>query len=1108
MTYAADAKKFSILDHLDKLTPAKGKNRYHCPSCEGHNLTIDPKTGEYQCWNGCECKDIREAIAPWDEVKRDARNPTRRVIPAPRRSKLFSKPAPIPEGKIKLARLPGEVTHPEKQPLVWDEATDALKYIVRQEAEEEKIPLESLKHNCTITRYPYSSAQWVARIDYPHPEKPKGYWKTLRPFHRTKDGVEKIGKGNHSWNAYRFAEVLSHCAGQWGLAVEGEGCVESARSLGVVCFTFQGGSWSDKDIETAVKTFKKAKKGGIAYLPDNDDAGFKKAEKLQEVCIKIGVPFLLIKPTDLWADIPEHGDIVDWQKWGMEQGWDKEEFIRRLEQQFNAAADTAREEQSADTKEASEEWDGGIEIPDSLNPRQTFLQFTLDALYGDKPWICVNNKLYCWTGTYYEYVEDGNELNRLRKWANTYPEYDKKGKRTYPYAKPSCVREALSWIKISFWVSPKLINPSGLNCTNGVLQINWEGGEPNWKLIPHDPALYYTYEPLVKYDPDADGSACSRLLEALDQQERDIFLKTIGASLDLRSVRKLKGRTVRGLIMKGYGANGKDTLREAVSLMYGRTGLTSCTLSDFASYDNGRKFPLARLRHSRVNWASENANTTRLDKIQSLKAFITGDPLSAEAKGRDEDEFIPTGIALFNANDTPKLQGTMEAIASRYAVLTFNKTFKIGANPELGEVEADPRFKYDPDFLSYEVLPAFLNRVLDALRRLMSEGIDYSCTQKALEDIQAENSHLFQFAQDTGLGYNPNSTLTAREIWGILEQWYLDNGTLTYEESTTGKQKAVWMEQASPYDRNVKGANQVLGRFQKLFPKAKRVVVPSPDGKSRHAALKGLGFNSTPPDSPPPGGEPPPDPVPTIPRPNPDPTPDPINNEKSGVPTHPTQFSHPSAENQNALIAEENFSDFGNPPKSLKSDTPQTLGRVGRDDQISTFSGSVTESVTGSETEPTGSEDAIASPSTQPTPAQNDSGENAAAKESFTDYEDVIAAIDREMARKPWTKEQGRDYLIEKYNKRSRQLLTDEELLDFLSHLKSDQVSFKLNQRVRVNMPGSIRHGMIGTVCRIQPDEVFEGEINLLVRLDDPLLKLRSDLRKIECSPKSLELIE
>ena len=397
----------------------------------------------------------------------------------------------------------------------------------------------------------------------------------------------------------------------------------------------------------------------------------------------------------------------------------------------------------------------------------------------------------------------------------------------------------------------------------------------------------------------------------------------------------------------------------------------------------------------------------------------------------------------------------------------------------------------------------------DALSRLMSEGIDYSCTQKALEDIQAENSHLFQFTQDTGLSYEPNSTLTASAIWAVLEEWYLANGTLAYEESTTGKHKPVWMEQANPYDRNVKGANQVLGRFQQLFPKAKRVVVPSPDGKSRHAALKGLGFNSSPPpEEPPPGGEPPPDPVNDPTRPTPDPVNDPINNAKSRVPTHPTQFSHTSAKNQNADFAEENFSDFGNPPKSLNSDTPQILSRVGRDDQISTVSGSVTESVTGSETEPTGSEDAIASGSTQPTPAKNDSGENAAAKESFTDYEDVIAAIDRQMKRLGWTKQQGRDYLINKYGSRSRQLLTDEELLSFLSHLKSNQVSFKVGQRVRVNMPGSIRHGMIGTVCRISKHEVFEGEIHLLVRLDDPKLKLRSDLTNIECSPESLELIE
>jgi putative DNA primase/helicase len=55
---------FNILEHLGKLTPDKGKDRYICPVCNGNNLTIAPSTGKYKCWSGCECKDIRDAISP------------------------------------------------------------------------------------------------------------------------------------------------------------------------------------------------------------------------------------------------------------------------------------------------------------------------------------------------------------------------------------------------------------------------------------------------------------------------------------------------------------------------------------------------------------------------------------------------------------------------------------------------------------------------------------------------------------------------------------------------------------------------------------------------------------------------------------------------------------------------------------------------------------------------------------------------------------------------------------------------------------------------------------------------------------------------------------
>lgn len=332
---------------------------------------------------------------------------------------------------------------------------------------------------------------------------------------------------------------------------------------------------------------------------------------------------------------------------------------------------------------------------------------------------------------------------------------------------------------------------------------------------------------------------CDRMLSALSHEQQVIFLRTIAASLDLRNVRRFKGREIRALLCKGDGNNGKDTLREAVRQLFGKVGLTGCTLSDFKQYDEGRKFPLAKLGRSKVNWASENSSFVSLDGIQSLKAAITGESLSIEGKGRDEYELDILSVFLFNINELPRLKGVMEAIASRYAVLLFDKTYKVNASLAKGEIEADSRFKYDPEFLSQEVLPAFLNRLLTELRNLMEFGVDYSSTEKALLDIQCENSHLLQFSQDVGLNYLSNGEVTAGELWGQLENWYLGNGTLTYEDSGNGKTKAVWLDQSKAWDKNVKGANQIVQRFLELFPKAKR------DKRGNNqVVIRGLGFHS------------------------------------------------------------------------------------------------------------------------------------------------------------------------------------------------------------------------------------------------------------------------
>ncbi|MDJ0730357.1 MAG: hypothetical protein QNJ33_10245 [Crocosphaera sp.] len=58
-------------------------------------------------------------------------------------------------------------------------------------------------------------------------------------------------------------------------------------------------------------------------------------------------------------------------------------------------------------------------------------------------------------------------------------------------------------------------------------------------------------------------------------------------------------------------------------------------------------------------------------------------------------------------------------------------------------------------------------------------------------------------------------------------------------------------------------------------------------------------------------------------------------------------------------------------------------------------------------------------------------------EEEVLDFSEIIARSNAELKRLKWTTEQGREYLIKTYGKRSRQVLSDEELLEFLRYLES-----------------------------------------------------------------------
>jgi putative DNA primase/helicase len=317
--------KFDIRNFVDRLEPAKEKGKYLCPCCEFPKLSINPDTGAYTCYKGCDHRDIREAVRPLIELLAEQRGNNytprqRRTVNKPKARK--PKPALISVGDlISIAMLP-------------EPATD----IPQPHQPTSRLP-EGLLGNTTETIYKYSDRQWVVRYQWPDSNSPKGYDKSFRQWHRLPDGTPKPKKGDKPWKSYRRDEAIAAAKSNSVdritalLQHEGEGCVEIGRSHGIAGFTFQGSAWGEETITTEYQTFKDAGVGLIIFLHDADPAGLKKLKTCEDCAAEVGIAFIGINPHDICPDLPyKSSDIKE-----ILGQMSTPEFIRKLEEQIHAA---------------------------------------------------------------------------------------------------------------------------------------------------------------------------------------------------------------------------------------------------------------------------------------------------------------------------------------------------------------------------------------------------------------------------------------------------------------------------------------------------------------------------------------------------------------------------------------------------------------------------------------------------------------------------------------------------------------------------------------------------------------------------------------------------
>lgn len=282
---------FDIRDFLEYLepSPSKIKNKYICPICNGKNLSINPDSGKWNCFND-DTKEHRRAIT-LDILSRSGNKIIKSNRPVEEIKPFYPrKSIPIPADYRFNHADRIEINHPI--PKIWD------------------------KRKKTI--YWYDSEKLVIRLDFSKDGKP------AKKFHHARckaDGVVSWGGPVSELGFYNFHQAIALPPKSIIAFVEGEKCVERIAEIGIDAITINvGGKWdeicnSDKfsEIHSQIKQLKDK---AILILPDHDETGKSHATNIERLLSLYDIPHATLTMEQLTADgsfVLEPGyDVADW----------------------------------------------------------------------------------------------------------------------------------------------------------------------------------------------------------------------------------------------------------------------------------------------------------------------------------------------------------------------------------------------------------------------------------------------------------------------------------------------------------------------------------------------------------------------------------------------------------------------------------------------------------------------------------------------------------------------------------------------------------------------------------------------------------------------------
>jgi P4 family phage/plasmid primase-like protien len=291
---------------------------------------------------------------------------------------------------------------------------------------------------------------------------------------------------------------------------------------------------------------------------------------------------------------------------------------------------------------------------------------------------------------------------------------------------------------------------------NGLLDLDRE------ELRPHTPAWFSTV--CLPYPYDA-AATCPRWLAVLGQNleadaERiallqEFFGYCLTPSTDAQQC----------IVLAGEGANGKSVVVAGLQALLGEDNFSSVPLEDF-----GRRFAMAQTLGKLANIAAEVGELDRTAE-GTLKAFISGDRMCFERKGKDAFTARPTARLLLSTNNVPRFADRSEGVWRRLRLVPFNR--------RVPEGERVPGMDKPEWWLRLGEVPGMLNWALEGLRRLRANNMRFTepaACRAALEAHRQESDPCRVFLLEH---YEPaagGEPIPSTELYKHYQEWGKENG--------------------------------------------------------------------------------------------------------------------------------------------------------------------------------------------------------------------------------------------------------------------------------------------------------------------------------------------